>query len=332
MSRRPIRAVLLTAFEPDRTPDSGRIPGEFHHWREREYLTEQLAFPTGYRPLHLSDTGVLGCITGVGASRAAASVMALGLDPRFDFTEAYILISGVCGIDPARGSLGSVVLPEYIVDGTLTHELDAREIPSDWPDGFVPIGKSEPYEQPLTQRFNGDDGIVFRLNPELLAQVYELTRGVELLDTTQMAQRRRQFAPASTAHQPPSILRGDELASSTFWHGNLLSQRARAWVDYQTEGRGTYTFTAMEDHGILQSLAFLAAAGQVDFSRVLIVRAASNFDQQRPGISAAESLAETKVATYSAYLPALENAWRVGHRILEALLKDHTSGCPRSRF
>ena len=246
--------------------------------------------------------------------------MALGLDPRFDLTQAYILISGVGGIDPARGSLGSVVLPEYVVDGSLAHELDAREIPPDWPDGFVPIGKSAPYEQPLTHRFNGDDGIVFRLNPELVARAYALTRDVELLDTTQMAARRRQFAPAETAHQPPSVLRGDELASSTFWHGKLLSLRARAWVDYQTEGRGTYALTAMEDHGMLQSLRFLAEAGRIDFNRILIARAASNYDQQRPGISAADSLAETKVATYSAYLPALENAWRVGHILLKALL------------
>ena len=318
MKPRRIKAVVITAFEPD----SGPIPGEFHHWREREQLTEQLAFPTGYRPLQLSDTAVLGCITGVGASRAAASVMALGLDPRFDLTQAYVLISGVCGIDPARGSLASVVLPEYIVDGTLAHELDAREIPPHWPDGFVPIGKSEPYEQPLAQRFNGDDGIVFQLNPELIAWAYELTRTTELLDTPQMAARRRQFLPAETAHQPTIVLRGDELASSTFWHGKLLNQRARAWVDYQTEGRATYALTAMEDHGILQSLRFLANAGRVDFNRILIVRAASNFDQQRPGISAAESLAETKVATYSAYLPALQNAWRVGHRILDAILQN----------
>ncbi len=316
MLTRMIRAVVITAFEPD----TGPIPGEFHHWREREQLTERLAFPAGYRPLHLSETGILGIVTGVGVSRAAASVMALGLDPRFDLTEAHILISGIGGINPARGSLGSVVLPEYIVDGTLAHELDAREIPTNWPDGFVPIGKSTPYEQPLAHRFNGDDGIVFQLNPDLIARACELTRATELLDTPEMAARRQQFAPAETAHQPPGVLRGDELASSTFWHGRLLSQRARAWVDYQTEGRGSYALTAMEDHGILQSLRFLVNAGRVDFNRILIVRAASNFDQQRLGISAAESLAETKVATYSAYLPALENAWRVGRAILSVLV------------
>ena len=80
----------------------------------------------------------------MGTARAAASVMALGLNPRFDLTRAFFLITGVAGIAPSQGALASVVLPEYVVEGTLTHELDAREIPPGWPDGFVPIGKSIP--------------------------------------------------------------------------------------------------------------------------------------------------------------------------------------------
>ncbi len=135
-----------------------------------------------------------------------------------------------------------------------------------------------------------------------------------------MEARRHQFQPA-TAHQKPHVVRGDELSSATFWHGTLLAVRARRWLHYQTEGRGDYALTAMEDTGTLQSLTFLAAAGKADFSRVLIARAASNYDRQREGITAAESLAETNVTTYSAYLPALENAWRVGSAIVEALLR-----------
>ena len=135
-----------------------------------------------------------------------------------------------------------------------------------------------------------------------------------------MAERRLQFEPAATAHLAPGILRGDELYATTFWHGRHLSRRARAWVDYQTEGRAVYAITAMEDGGILRSLALLAGDGRVDFNRVLIVRAVSNFDQQRTGISAAESLVESRVTTYSAFLPALENAYRAGSRILRAVL------------
>jgi len=77
----------------------------------------------------------------------------------------------------------------------------------------------------------------------------------------------------------------------------------------------------MEDSGILQSLQFLARAQRVDWNRILIARAAANHDQQRDDLTASESLAETRVATDSAYLPALENAWRVGHSLIESLLK-----------
>lgn len=318
MARSVIKAVIVTAFEPD----SGPVPGEFRFWREREKLTQKLSFPQAYRPLWLSETGVLGVVTGVGTARAAASIMALGLDARFDLTQAFFLISGVAGINPARGSLGCVVLPEHVVDGSLTHELDAREIPDAWTDGFVPIGKSEPYEQPLAARFNGDDGIVFRLNPKLVQWAFELTRDTELLDLPNMAERRKLFASAATAHREPYVLRGDELSSSTFWHGRLMAERASRCVSYQTEGRGVYAVSGMEDTGTLQSLTFLADAALVDLNRILILRGASNFDQQREGITAAESLAETKVATYSAYLPSLENLHRVGSRILASLLAE----------
>ncbi len=317
--RTPLSFVILGAFEPD----SGPIPGELRYFIDREALTETLPFPAGYRPLRYNpQTGVLACMTGVGAARAAASVMALGFDPRFDLSRGHILITGVAGISPERGSLASVVVPEYVIDGDLCHQIDAREIPPNdpaWPDGTVPIGKSVPYESPLTPRFNGDDGIVFRLNAQLVETAVKVSRDLELPDTAAITRRRKLFGSGETAHQPPAVLRGDELSSSTFWHGKLLSERATRWVDYQSQGRASYAITAMEDAGILQSLKNLAAAGLVDWNRILIARAASNFDQQRPGLTAAESLAETRVATDSAYLPALENAWRVGHRIIEAL-------------
>jgi purine nucleoside permease len=303
-----VKAVVVTAFEPD----AGPVPGEFRYWREREGLTREMEFAAGYRPLWLSEKGVLGIVTGVGAVRAAASVMALGLDERFDLREAYWLVSGGAGVDPARASLGSVVLPEWVVDGNLTHEIDGREIPADWVDGFVPIGKGSPYEEPREARFNGDDGICFRLNSGLVSWAFELTRDTELLDTAGMAERRAQFGVVDG----PRVVRGDELSSSTFWHGRLMSERARRWVAYQTSGRGTYSVSGMEDAGILQALTFLGGAGRVDSGRVLVLRGASNFDQQRAGLTAGESLGETRVASYSAYLPALENLWRVGTRVL----------------
>jgi purine nucleoside permease len=53
----------------------------------------------------------------------------------------------------------------------------------------------------------------------------------------------------------------------------------------------------------------------------MVLRTASNFDQQRPGITAPESLAETKVGSYTAYLPSLDAAHRVGSVVVRELVR-----------
>ena len=323
-----VKVVVIAMFEVG--ADTGDAPGEFQYWVEREHLDTVLPFPAGYHDLRLnSKTGVLGLLAGVGSARTAASVMALGLDPRFDLTHAYFLVAGIAGIDPAAGSLGSVAWSDYVVDGDLAHEIDAREIPNAtdaerkvWTTGYVPLGKSVPYEEPRAARF-GDDGNVFRLNPGLVGWAFSLTKDVELPDTAPIQARRMQYltgVPDAPAHRPPFVLRGDDLSAGTFWHGKLMNEWARRWVKYQTDGKGTYAVCGMEDTGTLQSLAWLAKARKVDGQRVLVLRAASNFDQQREGVTAAASLAETKVRQYSAYLPALEDAYRVGHVVVDSLV------------
>jgi purine nucleoside permease len=51
-----------------------------------------------------------------------------------------------------------------------------------------------------------------------------------------------------------------------------------------------------------------------------VLRTASNYDQQRAGKTAAESLAETKIRQYSAYMPSLDSAYRVGHVVVDNLV------------
>ena len=76
----------------------------------------------------------------------------------------------------------------------------------------------------------------------------------------------------------------------------------------------------MEDTGTLQSLKYLAQAGRADWQRILVLRTVSNFDQQPRGMNAADSLAHQRVGTYSAYLPSLEAAYKVGHVVVNELL------------
>ena len=196
-----IKVVVINMFEQG--ADTGDAPGEYQYWVERQHLDTILPFPQGYHDLRLNpQTGVLGLLTGVGTARATASVMALGLDPRFDLTHAYFLVAGIGGIDPNAGSLASAVWSDWIVDGDLGYEIDAREIPHAtpadralWTTGYVPLRKSVPYEQPPAP----DTKLAFHLNPTLVDWAYNLTRNVA---APRPARAQRPSAASSTANPP----------------------------------------------------------------------------------------------------------------------------------
>src|SRR5207237_9428466 len=117
--RIPVKVVVVTMFE--RGADTGDDPGEFQYWVEREKLDRVFRFPAGNRDLRMNRDGVLGVVTGVGTAKAAATIMALGLDPRFDLRKAYWIVAGIAGIDPADGSLASAARAGSIVEGALAH-------------------------------------------------------------------------------------------------------------------------------------------------------------------------------------------------------------------
>src|SRR5271156_6578929 len=142
----PIKVVVVTMFEAG--ADTGDRPGELQYWVERNHLDKTLPFPQAYHHLRMNREGVLAVLTGMGTAKAAGSVMALGLDPRFDLRKAYWIVAGIAGVDPTEAPLGSAAWAEWVADGDLAYEIDAREIPAEWPTGFVPLNKTVPYEQP----------------------------------------------------------------------------------------------------------------------------------------------------------------------------------------
>jgi purine nucleoside permease len=315
----PIKVVIVTMYEAE--PEASEHYGEFRLWVERLPLPERIAFPQGFRELRYNaDKGVLGIVSGVGTARAAAAIMALGMDPRFDLTCAYWLVAGIAGVNPHEASIGSAAWAEWVVDTDLAYEIDGREIPTDWPSGYLPLGRTEPYAQPVD---DGDIGrIAYRLDPGLVAWAYRLTAAVTLDDTPALQAARARYTGFPAAQQPPRVLLGDEVTGSTFWHGALLNRRATDWMGYWTGGRGRFVMTGMEDTGTLQSLVWLTRAGRADARRVLVLRTGSNYSMQPPGVTAAESLTAETTGVYSGYFPALEAAYRVGSRVVDEILQN----------
>jgi purine nucleoside permease len=309
----PVKVVVVAMFEVGE--DTGDTPGELQYWVERDHLDRIYPLPAGYHAVRMNKDGELAVLTGQGTAHAAATIMALGLDPRFDLSQAYWLIAGIAGASPDRASLGSAVWARWVVDGDLGYEIDAREMPPDWTTGYVPLRKTRPFEPPATPL----EGQVYTLNAGLAEWAFNLTRDTPLADSDHLREVRSHF-DGGAAQRPPAVAMGDEISSSTYWHGRLSDAWATDWVRYFTHGEGEFVTTAMEDTGTLQSLTFLSKAGRVDWKRILVLRTVSNFDRQPNGMSAAESLANQRVGKYSGYLPSLESAYTVGHAVVNELL------------
>jgi purine nucleoside permease len=309
----PVKVVVVAMFEVGN--DTGDAPGELQYWVERDHLDRSYPLPAGYHALRMNGEGEMAVLTGQGTAHAAATIMALGLDPRFDLSHAYWLIAGIAGGSPERVSLGSAAWARWVVDGDLGYEIDAREMPADWPTGYIPLRKTKPYEPPAAPL----DGQLYELNAAIANWAFDRTRNTPLPDSDKLKEVRSHFDGAA-AQNPPAVLMGDEVSGSTYWHGKLSDAWAAEWMRYFTDGKGQFATTAMEDTGTLQSLRFLANGGRIDWNRVLVLRTVSNFDQQPRGMPAADSLAHQRIGSYSAYLPSLESAYTVGHVVVNELL------------
>lgn len=314
--KRPIKVVVTAMYEVDEP--SGDYPGELQFWVERLPLDIRLPFPLGEMDLHLNDDGVLAFVTGGGIPNATATVMALGLDPRFDLSNAYWLIAGVAGGDPQDMSLGSAAWARHVVDGDLAYEIDSREMPEDWPYGLFPLGSKRPASSP-EDLYPGWtlNTISFSLNSGLVDWAYSLTRDLQLGDTENLADYRELYEGYPLAQKPPFVTVGDTLSSSTYWHGELLNRWANDWLHVYAGTDANFMTTNMEDSGTLTALHRLARTGLVDVDRVLVLRTASNFTMQPPGKSAIWS----KTTPYpDRGRPALESAFLVGNTVVQALL------------
>lgn len=311
-----IRVVVITTWEAVR---SGKdLYGEQYAWRHKWPMTKELGFPAGVGPLLYDPRRhVLTLLTGMATARASASVMALGLDPRFDLRHAYWVLAGTAGGDPERAALGSVAWERFVVDGDLGQEVDARDMPNDWPTGILPNGRARPYGEPAPPPLGADGDSAFALNRRLTDWAFALTRSIVLPDTANL--RRARAAYAGPGAGPPTVIEGDGLMSSRFWYGAHMTDWARRWVPYWTQGQGVFAMSAEEDTGVMQALTQLAGAGRVDVQRVLMLRGASDFVVAPPGVAAADFIAREEKDGLPAEAEALDNLYAVAAPVVRAL-------------
>jgi purine nucleoside permease len=309
----PVKVVVVTMYEIGKL--TGDKPGEAQFWVERQKLDRVLPFPLGEYELRMNDAGLLLICTGGGVTNSSTSIMALGLDPRFDLSKAYWLVAGIAGGDPLDVSLGTAAWAKHVVDGDLLYEIDAREIPPEWPYGMMPLGAKKPNDKATGWTV---DTIHYELNAPLVEWAYSITKDHPIADSPGIAKFRKQFEGYPAATRPPFVTIGDSLSSSKYWHGEHMNQWANDWVKLQAGSGANFMMANMEDSGTLTALRRLSRVGLVDLKRVLVLRTASNYSMAPPG----KSTAWSTTADYPEEgLPAIEAAYQVGNRVVQALIE-----------
>jgi purine nucleoside permease len=330
------KVVVVAYFEVG--ADTGDQPGELQFWVERDHLDRILEVPGMSHAVRANAAGTEIAVTiGPGNIKPGINLMALGDDPRFDLRQSHWLINGIAGIAPADGTIGSAVWTDFIVNGDLAKEIDAREIPPGWSDGFLALDATTQSDPKITAgmeddvrtwatRF-GDDahanrrGNVIRMNLALLNWAYTLTKDTPLPEDAAMKALRQRYTGSPGTRTGPTVQIGANLATEIFWHGAKLDAWAHRWVAFETDGVAHLGTTAENDSGAMLALQALTAQGKADWNRAVLLRTASNFDMQPPGVTAAESFETEKHGAYTAYLPALEAAYTIGHRVVAEWLK-----------
>lgn len=309
--------VLTVTMYQDVTRLGEPNSGEAQPWIARDRLVKRIAVPGVDTPLFCDAAGEH-ClvITGMGMSNAAATLMAVGLCDGLDLTRAYIMIAGVAGTPPGNATLGSAAWAEWVINAGQANLIDPRELPSDWLYPYFHLGCTSPWC--TTGYRTGTE--VFHLNPALTEAAYQISKGVSLMDSADAAAYRANF-PDLPARGASAVLRGDSVASDTLLGGRIMSEYAQWWTHQWTGGQGTYVMGDNEDAGTLTALRRLADTSRIDWQRVMVLRTASDFDQPYPGQTALAAIgASARGGLPVAFVPAVENAYRVGAAVTAHIL------------
>ena len=225
------------------------------------------------------------------------------------------MVAGIAGIDPEDASIGSVAWSAYLVDGDLSHEIDAREKPDDWDTGYFARYTKKPFDPDKPE----PTGEMFLANESLRDWAFELTKDMALPDFPSLDETRDLYTEHPNAQRPPFVLKGGHIAALTFWHGAIMNQWANDWVRYWSNGNTDFVTSAMEETGTFQAIEYLDKIDRVDRDRFMVLRGGSNYTMPPPGVTAAENLlAENE--EYAGLEASLESIYLVGSRVMSEIL------------
>jgi purine nucleoside permease len=275
--RIPVKVMIISMFSLEGQPWIAALKPE------RDIRVPGLS--SDYPLVHCTTSGVCQMTTGMGHASAAASMMALIYSGQFDLRHTYFLIAGIAGIDPGHGTIGTATWARYLVDVDIAHEIDAREMPKGWSDGYFGTLTDGPEVKP---RFDYRTEL-FQVDEPLLHKALQLSRHATLEDSADVVAYRKSY-PHAPANLPPQVTQCDTASGDVWWAGSRLGLRAARYTRLLTDGHGDYCTSQQEDNATLLALTRGAQSGLTDVHRVAVLRTGSDFDRPYPGQSTFDSL------------------------------------------
>ncbi|KAM0703272.1 hypothetical protein Q7P35_009210 [Cladosporium inversicolor] len=307
------KVFIISMFDPEADIWYG-IP-------EFDILALNITVP-GFSPLFpdahcTADGDICQLVTGESEINAAATVSALVHSGRFDLTSTYFFVAGIGGVNPEVATICSVTFARYAIQVALQYEIDTRELPSNFSTGYVPQGSTSPSEYP--QSIYGTE--VFEVNQNLQKLAASFARNARLNDSAAAVTYRAKYATSdlyTAGTKAPSVIECDVATSDVYFSGKILGETFSNYTKLITNGTGNYCTTAQEDNATLEVLVRAAATKLVDFSRIIIMRTASDFDRPWPGQEASVNLFDS--SAQGAFEPAIQNIYLAGIKVIEGIL------------
>lgn len=235
---------------------------------------------------------------------SASQLTALLLVPGIDLSQSYIFISGTGGVNPKYGTAGGVAISRFSVQWEWGGMFLGSDLPSNFSGQyFFAYGQDSPNSYPSLV---GSE--VYELNEALADRIYDLSQSLEFEDVTPGGQALRSTYRFSAAQRKPFLSRCDVVSSQIYWHGDIAGENVEHYAKLVTSGAAKPCNTNQDDQGRLLALVNGAMHGRLDFSRVSVIKAFSNFDRPPPQLSAFQSRYEVGEGATE---PGLKNAWAV---------------------
>ena len=196
----------------------------------------------------------------------------------------------------------------------------------------MPQGSTDPTQYP--QSIYGTE--VFEVNDNLRQLAIGFAKTATLNDSSAAKAYRANYAQTNAykaGSEGPSVVACDVATSDVYFSGTLLSEAFENTTKLFTNGSGVYCTTAQEDNATLEALLRGSLKKLIDFSRIIVMRTASDFDRPYAGEPDTVNLF---YANQGGFEPAIANIYLAGIKVVEGILQawDETfkKGIPASNY